>query len=153
MSMLLKMGLKEFFSSGGSSAAASCWNGGGGWTPVWMSLWTVPLVLPVVTPRLFLIWGCTWQTWRSLKKEHQTLPRKASSISPRWEWWVRVSCKQPVLVTSVAYREEAMSWKSDRLLFHLDLFMRHWVWYLMLADSGDIRSPLSAGSLDNEGGE
>lgn len=153
MSMFLNVELTDFYFSRGERRATSCWNGGGGWTPVWMSFRTVPLGLSAVTPLLFLIWGCTWQTWRLLKKEHQTLLRKASSISPRWEWWVWVSCKQPVLETSVAYREGAMSWKSDHWLFHLDLFSQHWVWYLMLADSGDFLSPLSAGSLDKEGEE
>lgn len=153
MSMLLNMDLKDFFSSGGEQHSCFLLKLGRWVDTCWVSLRTVPLGLSVVTPLLFLIWGCTWQTWRSLKKEHQTLLRKASSISPRWEWWVRVSCNQPVSVTWVAYREEAVSRKSDHLLFHLHLFIRHWVWYPMLADSGDFRSPLSAGSLDKEGGD
>lgn len=42
--------------------------------------------LAAVTPLLSLTLECTWQTWPSLKKEHQTLRKKALSISPKCEW-------------------------------------------------------------------
>lgn len=67
MSMLLNMDLKDFFSkkkkdffsSGGEQHSCFLLKLGRWVDTCWMSLRTVPLGLSVVTPLLFLIWGCT----------------------------------------------------------------------------------------------
>lgn len=66
---------------------------------------------------------------------------------------MRISYNQAVSVTSVAYREEATSWKVTAFYARGEEVVDTGGGHLMLADSGDFRRSISACSLDKEGRE